>query len=359
MKFSTLFFVLMAVAGATAAFAGCATNSSTPVTLEQPPPPTSTPPAKLLYESLNGTFYEYRLPLTQGSKPILTLPEWPGLPGPPQIAADQYGNVALSSPQFIRFYRKPIVSFDRSHAYLQLKLTPAITQIGQSGADLVDIEYDPNENLWLLNNLGPGLSELRAPITKSSVAAVTIGFGVPGTKTAQFTILNEARFDINAALYVYASTSSGRSRLFKVSFPYAKPPGTTGLNLAIPDFVDASEWPPSAPVAPSLLLGQYDGALHSPKPGSPPSPPVDAMAQFPQPFNPIVGRFPDAHVDQIAGALTADTYRYSFYSLNFDDGTLNVYALPMRGGEKPKLTLPCVASAGNCTGRPEYLFLAP
>ena len=37
---------------------------------------------------------------------------------------------------------------------MTIKLTPAITEVGPYGADLVAMAYDPNDNLWLLNNLG-------------------------------------------------------------------------------------------------------------------------------------------------------------------------------------------------------------
>jgi hypothetical protein len=358
MKFTALFVTLMAAAGVAVAIEGCGATGPAPIALENPPPPTATPASKLLYVDRNGTFYEYRLPLAAGSKPIQTLKEWPGLAIAPQIAADQYGNVAVASTKSLRFFRAPIVSFAPSHADLILPLTPAITEIGDSGADLVDIEYDPNENLWLLNNLGADITELRAPITKSSVAALSIGFGAPGSKTAGFTTLVQARFDINATLYVYASSST-RSRLFKIGFPYAKPPGTTGLNLAQADFIDSTQWPPTAQSAPSLLVGQYFGQLQSPKPGSPPSPPVNVAAQFPQPFNPSQGRFPDAHIDTLVGALSADTFRYSFYALDAGDGSLNVYDLPMKSQAKPKLSLKCLGGPGNCSQKPEHLFMAP
>ena len=166
----------MAVAAVTVAISGCGVVSgpaSPPVS--QPPPPTSSPAANSLYVDHNGTFYEYRLPLSPGSKPMRTLTEWAGLGIAPVIAADQYGNVALGSPTELRFFKAPIVSFAPSRAKLRLTLTPAITEVGISGADLVDLEYDPNENLWLFNNLGAEISELRAPISQSSVAALTIG----------------------------------------------------------------------------------------------------------------------------------------------------------------------------------------
>ncbi|MBV8066611.1 MAG: hypothetical protein JO113_01440, partial [Candidatus Eremiobacteraeota bacterium] len=165
-------------------------------------------------------------------------------------------------------------------------------------------------------------------------------------------------FDINATLYVYASNSL-RSRLFKLSFPYAKQPSPVGLDLAQANFVDASEWPPTAPSQPSLLLGQYFGPLRSPHPGSPPSPPVNDTAQFAQPFNPQVGLFPDAHLNQIAGALVSDTYRASFYTLNATDGTLNVFRLPMASNEKATLSLPCLGGPSNCSEKGEHVFLAP
>jgi hypothetical protein len=357
MKSATLFLALMAAAATATVISGCGNlGGPTPQALSQPPLPTATPAARLLYADHNGIFYEYRLPLTQDSRPERTLKEWPQVA--PAIAADQYGNVALANAREIRIFNAPIVSFAPSHAKLTIELTPAITNVGPSGADLIDIEYDPNENLWLLNNLGPEISELRTPLSKSSVAAVSIGFGVPGTKTAGFTLLVQGRFDVNAALYVYASSST-REELFKVSFPYAKPPGPLGIDLGEADFVDSSQWPPTAPVAPSLLLGQYLGALRSPPPGVPPSPPVDVTGQFTQPFNPQQGHFPNAYLNTIVGALTADTYRYSFYTLNSGNGSLDVYGLPMTSHAKPKLSLRCLAGPNNCSHKFEHLFLAP
>lgn len=360
MKASSIFATVMFVAGIATLVAGCGSlGGSTPLALSNPPQPTSTPAAHLLYADHNGTLFEYALPLAANSKPRRTLQEWPGLAVAPQIAVDPYGNVALASPKEIRFFRKPIVSFAKSRAVLTLQLTPAITEIGLSGADLVDIEYDPNANLWLLNNLGAEISELRTPIKKSSVAALTLAFGAPGSKTAGFTTLVQARFDVNAALYVFASTSTGRERLWKTSFPYARPPSSLGLSLAQADFVDASQWPPTASRQPSLLLGQYFGQLQSPRPGSPPSPPVDVMAQFPQPFDPNVGRFPDAHVDRIVGALAADTYRGAFYTLDAGTGELDLWGLPLPAKAQPKISLPCLAGAGNCGNKLEHLFLSP
>lgn len=359
MKLSTIFLTVMGVAGVSIAISGCVSSGPTPPPISQPPLPTSTPAANLLYVDHYGTFYEYRLPLSSGAKPVRTLKEWPNLGIPPVVAADQYGNVALGGPTELRFFKAPIVSFDKSKAKLVLELTPAMTEIGISGADLVDMEYDPNENLWLFNNLGAEISELAAPITSSTVsAALTIGFGVPGTKTAGFSSLVQGRFDVNATLYVYASSST-RSRLFKVAFPYAKPPSILGLDLAQADFVDSTQWPPTASNAPSLLLGQYFGQLRSPPPGVPPSPPVNVTAQFPQPFNPQVGLYPNAHLKGIVGALVADPYRASFYTLDQSVGSLNVYGLPMASNASPKITLQCLAGPSGCSNKPEHLFLAP
>jgi hypothetical protein len=361
MKTTALFAFVMGIGSAVVAISGCGgATGPAPIGLPNPPPPqtTPTPPARRLYVDHNGTLYEYALPLTNGSTPRRTLQEWPGLGLPPQIAVDPYGNVAIASPRFIRFFHPPIVSFDASRAKLILKLTPAITEIGVSGADLVDIEYDPNQNLWLLNNLGGEVSELRAPISKSSVAALTIEFGAPGSKTAGFSTLIQARFDVNAALYVYAS-STQRARVFKVGFPYAKPPGSIGLNLAQADFVDSSQWLPTAPQQPSLLLGQYFGPLRSPHPGSPPSPPVDVMSQFAEPLNPQLGLFPDAHVNTLVGALMADPPRTSLYTLSAANGSLDVYGLPLPGHAKPKLSLRCLGGPASCNQKTEHLFLAP
>lgn len=360
MKASSCFAILVALAGAVAAISGCnGMTGPAPIGVSNPPQPTATPAAHWLYVDHNGTFFAYTLPLTARSRPARTLQEWPGLGFAPQIAVDPFGNVALASHLAIRLFHPPIVSFARSHVKLNIPLTPAITEIGTSGADLVDIEYDPNQNLWLLNNLGGEVSELRAPLSRNGVAAVTIQFGAPNSKTAGFSTLVQARFDVNAALYVYASNGQ-RARVFKVGFPYARPPGSIGLNILQSDFVDSSQWPPTAPVQPSLLLGQYFGPLRSPHPGSPPSPPVDVMSQFQEPLNQQQrGLFPDEHADTIVGALIADPPRGVFYTLDAADGSLNVYGLPMRSNAKPTLSLRCLAPGSSCGQKIEHLFLAP
>ncbi len=359
MKASSYFVILVALAGAVSAIAGCKGMTGPAATgISNAPPPTATPAARRLYVDHNGTFFAYSLPLTAQSKPVRTLQEWPGLGFAPQIAVDPFGDVALASPRTIRILHPPIVSFAPSHVNLSIPLTPAITEMGLSGADLVDIEYDPNQNLWLLNNLGGEVSELRAPLSRNGVAAVTLQFGAPGSKTAGFSTLIQARFDVNATLYVYASNGQ-RALVFKVGFPYARPPGSVGLNLAQADFVDSSQWPPTALQQPSLLLGQYFGPLRSPHPGSPPSPPVDVMSQFQEPLNQQGrGLFPDQHAETIVGALIADPARGLFYTLDAGDGRLDVYGLPMRDHAKPTISLPCLAP-GSCSHKIEHLFLAP
>lgn len=358
MRVRLLFATLIALAGIAVVGSGCGASGPAPVA-QLLPEPTATPVDRLLYVDHYGTFYEYRLPLTQGSKPFRVLKEWAKLPVPPMITADQYGNVALASTTELRLFKAPIVSFDRSRAKAQITLTPAMTGVGSFGADLSDIEYDPNENLWLFNNLGGlgGITQLRPPITQSSVASAIIIFGAPGTKTAGFTTVVQGRFDINATLYVYASASN-TSRLFKVAFPYAKPPGTTGLDLAQAEFVDSSQWPSSARTTPSLMLGEYTGDLRTPKPGAPPSPPVTVAAQFVEPLMPVQGSLPNEHINTNLGAVAADPYRYTFYGLSALDGALEAYQLPMQTNAKPTVSLKCLAGLDNC-GKTEHLFLAP
>ncbi len=358
MKISSVFAVVLAVAATVVAISGCGSVGPAPVASSIPVPPNATPPARWLYVNHNGTFSSYSLPLVRGSKPVRTLTEWPGLGIAPVLAVGPYGDVAIASPQSIRFFRPPIVSFDPSRAYLKLKLTPAITEVGVNGAFLVDLQYDPNDNLWLFNNLGADITELAAPITRKSVAQLSIAFGVPGSKTAGFSTLVQGRFDVNATLYVYAS-SAARSRLFKIAFPYAKPPGSTGLSLAQADFVNSSQYLPTSHNPASVLLGQYFGALASPKPGSPPSPPVNVMSQFDEPLDPFRGLFPNEIVKTIVGALAADPPREQFYTLEAANGRLGVYGLPLRGGAKPTIGLPCLDGTQNCNGVGEHLFLAP
>jgi hypothetical protein len=147
--------------------------------------------------------------------------------------------------------------------------------------------------------------------------------------------------------------------VFKVGFPYAKQPSSIGLDLAQADFVDTSQWPPTSPIAPSLLLGQYFGPLASPHPGSPPSPPVNDLSQFAEPLDVQRGLFPDAHSNTIVGALAADPPRSRLYTLDAGDGRLNAYGLPLPNKAKPIFSLRCLAPAGSCSQKIEHLFLAP
>ena len=268
-----------------------------------------------------------------------------------------FGEVALANPQTLRIFKPPIVSFDPSHAALSIKLTPAITQVGPYGAELIDMEYDPNDNLWLFSNLGGEISELRPPLTKHSIAALTIGFGQPGSKTAGFTMV-QGRFDVNSTLYIYAIATL-RARLFKDSFPYAKQPSSIGIDLAQADFVDASQYLPTSKNPADLLLGQYTGELRTPKPGSPPSPPVDVMGQFYEPLQPTQGLIPNDHVDTVVRALIADPPRERFYVTESSTGELDAFGLPMQGGAKPILKFDCLAGATDCQSQSQHLFLAP
>jgi len=359
MKISTVFALVVAVGAAILVVSGCGSTGPAPITSPPQGPPDPTPPANLLYVDHNGTFYAYRLPLHADSKPERALTEWPGLGLTPAIAVGPYGDVAVSSSTEIRIFHAPIVSFEPSHVDLSIPLTPAITEINASGnADLVDTEYDPNDNLWLFNNIGAEISELRTPFSKKMQASVQIGFGQPGSKAAGYTNLGQGRFDVSATLYVYASNAAESSRLFKIGFPYAKPPGTTGLNLDQADFVDASQYLPTAKNPADLLLGQYVGALRTPKPGSPPSPPVDVMSQFDEPLQPTKGLIPNEHVNAVVGALIADPPRQLIYTLQTTNGELDVYGLPLGGGAKPVFALKCLAGTSSCSAH-EHLFLAP
>jgi len=357
MKVSTIFALVVAAGAAVLVVSGCSTSGPAPITSPPMGPANPTPPAKWLYVDHYGTLYEYTLPLAGNSKPARTLTEWPNIHIPPQIAVDPGGKVAVASNDAIRIFHPPIVSFEPSHAELTIKLTPAITEIGESGADLIDLQYDPSGNLWLFNNLGGEISELRTPLTRHSIAALTLGFGQPGSKTSGFTMV-QGRFDVSSALYVYANSTT-RSRLFKSGFPYAKPFSSTGINLAQPDFVDASQYLPTSKNPADLLLGQYTGELRTPKPGAPPSPPVDVMGQFYEPLQPTQGLIPNDHVNTVVGALIADPPRERFYTLLLIDGELDVFGLPLQGGAKPVLRLSCLGGSSGCVTRTQHLFLAP
>jgi hypothetical protein len=313
-----------------------------------------------LYADHYGVLDEYALPLHADAKPVQRFVEAPGAALPPQIAVDPSGKIAVATPTELRIFHPPIRTLAPARANLKIALSPAITEIGPAGADLVDIEYDPNANLWLLNDLGGEVSEIAAPLSRSSVAALTIGFGAPGSKTAGYSALVQARFDVNAALYVYANqANTQRSRIFKTSFPYAKPPSSLGIDLAQADFVDATQYLPSSPYQAPLALGQYFGGLASPPPGQPPPQPVNVLAQFSQPFFPVQGLFPEATAGTIVGALIADPPRRVFYVLDAANGRLEEYTLPLKPHAKPAFSLPCAGGPTLCNAKSEHLFLAP
>jgi len=358
----TILFCFGAVVATAFAAAGCGGGGSgpAPVAISSPPLATPTPPANLLYVDHNGILYQYALPLSKTSKPQKVLNEAPGSALVPKLAVNPYGTFAVASTTTLRIFNPPIVSFAPTHAKVSIPLTPAITQVGSNGATLTDVEYDPNGNLWLVNILGE-ISELEAPISRNTQSAsLTIPFGAPGTKTAGFTP-EHASFDINATLYVFGGSSGQQiqDRLFKTSFPYAKQPSSTGLNLDFADFVDSSQYLPTNPNPVPVILGQYYGPLKSPPPGSPPPPPVTGLAQFAQPLNPVQGFFPDATVNTIVSALAADPPRNLFYTLDQATGRLDAYALPLSPQAKPSLSLPCLAGASRCNNQPEHLFMAP
>jgi hypothetical protein len=327
--------------------------------VQQPAPvATLTPPPEHLYVDHNGTFYEYKLPLSSSSRPLKALVEEPGSAFAPQIATDQYGNVAIVTASQIRFFRKPIVSFAPNRAHRTVALTPAMTEIGPSGADLVDVEYDPFNNLWLFSGLGGEITELRAPLSKTSVASVVIPFGAPGTKTAAYGVV-QGRFDVNSTLYVYGQSATSAS-LFKTSFPYAKSMSPLdGLNIAQAAFVDSSQFLPTDPNPVSVIVGQYFGPLATPPPQQPPPQPHNVLAQFPLPLMPVQGLFPNAIVEEVVGAVAADAPARSVFALDAANGHLSVYPLPLVPGGKPNLTLRCLAGVKHCNEKPEHLFLAP
>jgi hypothetical protein len=375
MTFKLPFASIFVAAGAAivAAAAGCGGSTSTPVTLSQnasagsvalvarhpadSPYATPTPANQRLYVDHAGILSVYALPLKAHAKPLTVLTEDPGGSQPPAIAVDPYGVVAVGTSSEVRFYKFPITTLAPAAAKLVMPLTPSITEVGQFGAELADIQFDPNRNFWLLNDLGGEVSEVRFPYRKDSVASVIIGFGQPGTKTANFNELNQARFDVSASLYVFAS-SSNTQLLFKTSFPYGKPPSGTGLDLAQAAFIDSSQYPPNNPNPASLIVGQYFGSLSSPPPQQPPPPPVDRLAQFTVPVNPLTGLFPNATVDVIVNALAADPNRGVIYVLTADTGKLEVFRLPLTNNAKPILTLDCLGGAKICDGKSEHLFTA-
>ena len=320
-------------------------------------PATSVPVARTLYADHNGTLDAYALPLHAGAKPVLSLQEDPGAVIPPHMAVSSSGEIAVGTATEIRFFKPPIVTLKPKAAFLRLQLNGAITAIGTSGAQIVDMEYDPSNNLWLLSNLAGEITELQRPIGKTSVASTTVLFGVKGTKTSAFPTLLQARFDVSSALYPYA-TGSTSSRLFKSGFPYVSV-SSLQIDLQQADFVDPSQYLPTNPNPVPLLLGQYNGSLSSPPPQQPPPPPVNVLAQFAMPLNPVTGFFPDATVKTSVGALIADPPRTQFYTIDIGTGRINAWALPLHNNATPLLSAPCAATSANCVGKPEHLWLAP
>jgi hypothetical protein len=326
---------------------------------------TPTPAPRLLYAIHSGTVSVYALPLKANAKPLRELEVVPGHPSTAEaIAVDPFGKVAVATPKQLRIYWPPITSLEPSKARITVPFTPAMTAIGPSGADLVDIEFDPYDNLWLFSNLAGDITELVWPISRTSVALTDIQFGVTGTKTAGFETLVQGRFDVNSTLYVFADNSNIGGQLFKIGYPYAKPPGGFyGLNLLQAAFVDPSQFlygpPPS--LSDGAIFGQYFGQLKSTPPLKPTPPPVNVLAQFNTPLMPNGGGtlYPNITVKANVGALAADPRRDVIYTLNVADGKLNVYPMPLPRSGKPNFSLACSGGPSICNSQPEHLFTAP
>lgn len=366
MRLSSIFSGLFVVAGALLAVVGCGGGGSgylAPGAAGSNPSPTPTAAARYLYAVRAGQVSVYTLPLKANEKPLHVIDETPGQPTQSlSIAVDIFGHVAIASTTDVRLFNPPITSFAPSKAKLTIPLTQAITPIGSTGADLVDLEFDPNLDLWFFSATGD-ITELQAPLTRQSVARADIVFGAPGSKTAGYSSIVQGRFDISNTLYVLANNPNTGALLFKIGYPYGKPPsGFYGLNLSQAAFVDGSEWtygpPPGAGTG--VVLGQYFGALKGVPPLKPTPPPVNVLAQFTEPIIPqLTGVFPTASVKAIVGALAADPPRNLFYTIDAADGRLNAYSIPLTNNAKPKITLACTSGPSICNGKLEHLFLAP
>jgi hypothetical protein len=375
MKPSSILCSLAFVALAVAAVAGCGAGSSTPsampaqqFSLPRNYPATPTPAPRLLYAVHSGVVSVYSLPLKANAKPLRVLDVTPGHPTTTEaVTVDAFGKFAIVTPKQLRIYLPPITSLAPSKARLTIPLTPAMTAIGPAGADVVDVEFDPYDNLWLLSDLnstGADITELPTPISRMSVSPLNIQFGVAGTKTSGFQSVVQGRFDVNSSLYVYANNSNIGGQLFKIGFPYGKPPSSYyGLNLLQAAFVDASQflYGPPAGMGNGAIFGQYFGQLYGTPPLQPTPPPVNVLAQFNEPLMPD-GRgmlFPNVTVKANVGALAADPPRDLVYTLDVADGKLNVYPMPLPRSGKPNFSLPCSGGPSICNSQLEHLFTAP
>lgn len=366
MKRTHLLAAFVGLAGSLALAPGCDNAAAVPArglaALRPLVAATLTPPPRTLYVDHDGMLSAYALPLSAHSKPERVLQEDPGAALPPKIAISQTGKAAVGTTTELRIFSPPIRTFARKAASLIVPLTPAITEVGPSGADLVDLEFDPAGDIWLLNALGGEISMLQKPISRKSVAATTIQFGVPGTKTGGYTLV-QARFNEELTLYVYANASAAQSAmLFAVPYPWVKPPSPFGVNLAQTDVVEPDQFPlgPPASYSDGMILGQYYGPRASSPPLAPTPSPVNVLAQFVRPVNYNgKGLFPSAVVNRIVGALVADPSRHLFYTLDAASGALGAYVLPLTNKAAPKFDLPCTLGPSLCSERPEHLFLAP
>jgi hypothetical protein len=324
-------------------------------------PITPTPEPEHLYVDHAGILSRYHLPLTSKSKPDFTINENPG--GlPPQIAVDQYGNITTATATELRIFKTPIVSLARNHARTIVPFNPAITAIGASGAVLNGIAYDPYNELWLLSAVGGEVEMLQPPIAKYSVAYTRIQFGAPGSKTANYGSPEQISFDSSGNAYVYAGGGATGARLFKIAFPYSRPPSSLGVDIAAASWVDASQYFNGPPYAFSdgALIGQYTGPPASPAPLHSPAPNIEVLTQYTLPLDYITGLYPTVKTSDVVGATVPEPNRNVFYALRASTGALEVYAMPMASNAKPKLSLSCSAkTVGLCDGQSEHLFLAP
>ena len=183
---------------------------------------------------ITARFYAYALPLT---KQIEAAADAAGMAGLRPSAADCGRSVRQRRARELeehsllsaadRFVRRVAREADTP-------LTPAITEIGVSGADLVDIEYDPNAKPLAAQQP----RRARSPSCAAPISKIERRRGHDSSSARRARRRPDSRrwsrrasTSMPRCTSMPSSSATQRSRLFKVGFPYAKPPGSIGIEL--------------------------------------------------------------------------------------------------------------------------------
>ena len=252
MKISTVFALVVAVGAAILVVSGCGSSGPVPITSPPSGPPNPTPAANSAVRRSQRHALRVSAAAESSFHAASHADRVAGLGLDAGNRRRSVRRRGRGQSQEIRLFHPPIVSFEPSHADLSIQLTPAITEIGAAATPIWLIWSTTRTTTSGCSTTSARRSPSCARRSPSRLQALFRSSSVlPGSKTAGYTTLGEGRFDVNAALYVYATNESGtRGCSRSVSRTPSRPVRWAQLGQA--DFVDSSQYLPTARIQPAF-----------------------------------------------------------------------------------------------------------